>query len=274
MEQQSRTAPEQAAEPMWERVWAKIVYYTPSALTLVALIAFWEFAVKFWQVREFILPAPSRAVEALLNPHYRWGQNLSMTLTSVIGAFFFTTLAGLVIGTLLVWNTMLERTILPLLVLFNTLPKIALAPMFIFWIGYGVSANIVIGVAVAFFPMVLNTAAGLRSVEPDLLDLVQALKARKWQIFLKIRLPNALPYIFVGLKLNAVFATVGAIVGEFIASTGGLGAIIIVGNTTLDTPSIFASLMLISAIGLSLYLLVIIAERIVMPWEFRGEAQR
>ena len=262
-----------ASEGLAERIWARIVYYIPSATTLVALIAFWEFAVHYWQVKEFILPAPSRAVEALMDPHYRWGQNLAMTLTSVIGAFFFTTIAGLVLGTLLVWNSMLERTILPLLILFNTLPKIALAPMFIFWIGYGVSANIVIGVAVAFFPMVLNTAAGLRSIEPELLDLVQALKARKWQIFLKLRLPNALPYIFVGLKLNAVFATVGAIVGEFIASTGGLGAIIIVGNTTLDTPSIFASLMLISAIGLILYLLVIIAERLTMPWEFRGAAQ-
>jgi NitT/TauT family transport system permease protein len=92
-------------------------------------------------------------------------------------------------------------------------------------------------------------------------------------VFLKIRLPSALPYIFVGLKLNAVFATVGAIVGEFIASTGGLGAVIIVGNTTLDTPSIFASLMLISAIGLFMYGLVLSAERLLMPWEFRGDAR-
>lgn len=261
-----------AQDQRWSRLGAKLAYYVPSAVTLIALLLFWQFAVDYWQVKEFILPSPLRALEALFDPHYRWPYNLSLTLTSVIGAFIFTSLAGLIIGTILVWSTMLERVILPILVLFNTLPKIALAPMFIFWIGYGVKANIVIGVAVAFFPMVLNTAAGLRSVEPELLDLLRALKARKWQVFLKIRLPNALPYIFVGLKLNAVFATVGAIVGEFIASTGGLGAVIIVGNTTLDTPAIFASLILISAIGLALYLLVIIAERIVMPWEFRDTA--
>ena len=260
-------------DPAWRRALSRVSYYLPSAITLIGLGLFWQFAVVYWEVKEFILPSPLRAIETFSNPMYRWGQNLRMTLTAVLGAFFFTGVTGLVFGIILIWNTMLERIVLPILVLFNTLPKIALAPMVIFWIGYGIKANIVIGVAVAFFPMVLNTAAGLRNVEPDLLDLVQALKAKKWQVFLKIRLPSALPYIFVGLKLNAVFATVGAIVGEFIASTGGLGAVIIVGNTTLDTPSIFASLMLISAIGLFMYGLVLSAERLLMPWEFRGDAR-
>lgn len=253
------------------RLTAKIVYYLPSAVTLIGLVLFWQFAVVYWDIKEFILPSPLRAIETFGNPMYRWGHNLRMTLLAVVGAFVFTALTGITFGIVLIWHSLLERVILPILVLFNTLPKIALAPMVIFWIGYGIKANIVIGVAVAFFPMVLNTAAGLRNVEPELLELVHALKARKWQVFLKIRLPSAMPYIFVGLKLNAVFATVGAIVGEFIASTGGLGAVIIVGNTTLDTPSIFASLMLISAIGLVIYGLVLAAERLLMPWEFRGD---
>ncbi len=259
-------------EPLWRRVAQQSWYYTPSVLTLLGLLLFWQFAVEYWEIKEFILPSPIAAIATFGEERYQWGYNLSITLYAVIGAFFFTAVTGLLLGAALVWNSMLERTLLPILVIFNTLPKIALAPMVIFWIGYGVKANIVIGVAVAFFPMVLNTAAGLRNVEPELLDLVQALKAKKWQVFLKIRLPSALPYIFVGLKLNAVFATVGAIVGEFIASTAGLGAVIIVGNTTLNTPSIFASLLLISLIGMVIYGLVIIAERILVPWEFRGQA--
>jgi len=239
---------------------------------LAALLLFWQFSVEYWQIKEFILPSPIAAFSTFGDPRYEWGFHLSITLYAVIGAFFFTAVTGLLLGAALVWSSMLERTLLPILVIFNTLPKIALAPMIIFWIGFGVKANIVIGVAVAFFPMVLNTAAGLRAVEPDLLDLVQALKANKWQVFMKIRFPSALPYIFVGLKLNAVFATVGAIVGEFIASTAGLGSVIIVGNTTLDTPTIFASLLLISIIGMVLYGLVIIAERIFVAWEYRGQA--
>jgi NitT/TauT family transport system permease protein len=260
-------------EPPWRRLAARLGYYVPSALALLAIILFWQWSVTTFAVKEFILPSPMRALAAFGDPQYRWSYNLWVTMQAVIGAFFFTAVLGLTLGTLIVWNSLLERTILPILVLFNTLPKIALAPLCIFWIGYGIRANIVIGVAVAFFPMVLNTAAGLRNVEPELLELVQALKARKWQVFLKIRLPSAMPYIFVGLKLNAAFATVGAIVGEFIASTAGLGAVIIVGNTTLDTPSIFASLMLISAIGLLLYAVVNVAERILVPWEFRDEAK-
>lgn len=268
----NRTTTIETAEPLWHRIAAQAWYYTPSILTLFALLAFWQFAVQYWEVKQFILPSPLDAIATLGEERFRWGYNLYITLSAVVGAFFFTAVTGLLLGTALVWSSMLERTLLPLLVIFNTLPKIALAPMVIFWIGYGVKANIVIGVAVAFFPMVLNTAAGLRNVDPDLLSLVQALKAKKWQIFLKIRLPSALPYIFVGLKLAAVFATVGAIVGEFIASTAGLGAVIIVGNTTLDTPSIFASLLLISVIGMTFYGLVLIAERLLVPWEFREQA--
>lgn len=269
---QPRTTTIETVEPLWRRAASSLWYYTPSILTLVCLLLFWQFAVQYWQIKQFILPSPLDALAALGEERFQWGRNLYITLSAVVGAFFFTAVTGLLLGTLLVWNSMLERTLLPLLVIFNTLPKIALAPMVVFWIGYGVNANIVIGVAVAFFPMVLNTAAGLRNVDPELLDLLQALKAKKWQVFLKIRLPSALPYIFVGLKLAAVFATVGAIVGEFIASTAGLGAIIIVGNTTLDTPSIFASLLLISVIGMAFYGLVIIAERIFVPWEFREQA--
>jgi NitT/TauT family transport system permease protein len=268
----ARSTTIETADPLWWRLVSQLWYYTPSILTLVGLLLFWQFAVEYWQIKQFILPSPLDALAALGEERFHWGHNLYITLSAVVGAFFFTAVTGLLLGTALVWSSMLERTLLPLLVIFNTLPKIALAPMVIFWIGYGVKANIVIGVAVAFFPMALNSAAGLRNVDPDLLNLLQALKAKKWQIFLKIRLPSALPYIFVGLKLAAVFATVGAIVGEFIASTAGLGAVIIVGNTTLDTPSIFASLLLISAIGMAFYGLVIIAERLFVPWEFREQA--
>jgi NitT/TauT family transport system permease protein len=170
---------------------------------------------------------------------------------------------------LVVWNKLLEQAVLPLLVLFNTLPKVALAPLFVIWLGYGIWPNIVIAVTVSFFPVVINTAAGLTNVDPDLLDLVRSLKASKWQIFRKIRFPNALPYIFAGLKLNATLSVIGAIVGEFVASDAGLGALIIAGGVTLDTPSIFASLCLIALLGLVLYAAVVAVERLVMPWEFR-----
>jgi NitT/TauT family transport system permease protein len=161
---------------------------------------------------------------------------------------------------------------MPVLVLFNTLPKIALAPLFVIWLGYGIWPNIVIGTTIAFFPMVVNSAVGLATAEPEMLELVRSLKASRWQVFVKIRFPNAVPYIFTGLKLNATMSVIGAIVGEFVASELGLGALIITGGVTLETPSIFASLILISVLGLALYGAVVAVERVVAPWVFREQA--
>jgi len=124
-----------------------------------------------------------------------------------------------------------------------------------------------IAVTVSFFPMVINTATGLTKVDNDLIDLVRSLKGTRRQIFTKIRLPNALPYIFAGLKLNATLSVIGAIVGEFVASEAGLGALIIIAGVSLDTPAIFASLCIISVMGLGLYALVVVAERVLVPWE-------
>jgi NitT/TauT family transport system permease protein len=249
-----------------------IGYYVPSAIAILTLLLAWQLLVVWFGVKEFILPTPLAALERLFDPKYRWGYNFLVTTTAIVGGFVISAALGIALAIAVVWNSVLERTILPILVLFNTLPKIALAPLFVIWMGYGVWPNIMIAVTVAFFPVVINTAAGLASVEPELLDLVRVLKASKWKVFRKIRFPNALPHIFTGLKLNATLAVIGAIVGEFVASEAGLGALIVAGGVTLDTPGIFASLLLISFLGLGFYGLVMAAERIATPWEFRPVA--
>lgn len=257
------------ASSLGQKIQRQTIYYIPSALTIIVLVLLWHFAVVYFEVKQFILPGPLDAFNALLDDRYKWTHNLFITLYAIGGAFVISGVLGILLGIIIVWDPILERTLLPILILFNTLPKIALAPLFVIWLGYGVLPNIVIGVTVAFFPMVVNTAAGLSNVDKDLLDLVHAMRATKIQVFAKIRLPNALPYIFTGLKLNATLSVVGAIVGEFIASDSGLGSIIIIAGVTLRTPAIFAALTLISFLGLGLYVLVVIAERLAMPWEFR-----
>jgi NitT/TauT family transport system permease protein len=248
-------------------------YYLPSALVIVGLLAAWQLAVDWWGVKEYILPSPWSAVKALGRPNYQWTANFLTTLYAVLGAFVLSAILGVALAVVVVWNDMLMRAIMPVLVLFNTLPKIALAPLFVIWLGYGVWPNIVIGTTIAFFPMVVNTAVGLASAEPEMLDLVKTLKASRWQVYTKIRFPNAVPYIFTGLKLNATMSVIGAIVGEFVASERGLGALIITGGVTLETPSIFASLTLISLLGLVLYGIVVAIEKLVAPWAFREDAK-
>ena len=139
-------------------------------------------------------------------PELPWLENLLATLYSVLGAFALSAVLGVLLAIVIVWNDLLLRTVMPVLVLFNTLPKIALAPLFVIWLGYGIWPNIVIGTTIAFFPMVVNTAVGLASAEPEMLDLVRTLSASRWQVLRKIRFPNALPYIFVGLKLSATMS--------------------------------------------------------------------
>ena len=239
---------------------------------ILALLVIWQLAVDLLHVKEYILPSPWSALKALDKPSHRWPANFMATLYSVLGAFVLSAILGIALAIAIVWNRFLLRTIMPVLVLFNTLPKIALAPLFILWLGYGIWPNIVIGTTIAFFPMVVNTAIGLASAEPEIIDLVRTLRATRWQVFTKIRFPNAVPYIFAGLKLNATMSVTGAIVGEFVASELGLGALIISAGVTLETQTIFASLMLISLLGLALYGLVVLAEHLVAPWGQREDA--
>ena len=249
-----------------------IAYYIPSVLVMLGLLALWQLAVDVGGVKEYILPSPWSAVKAYFRPNYQWTANFLATLYAVLGAFVLSAVLGVALAVVIVWNDLLMRAIMPVLVLFNTLPKVALAPLFVIWLGYGVWPNIVIGTTIAFFPMVVNTAVGLATAEPEMLDLVRTLRASRWQVFMKIRFPNAVPYIFTGLKLNATMSVIGAIVGEFVASERGLGALIITGGVTMETPSIFASLILISVLGLVLYGIVVAIEQLVAPWAHRTDA--
>ena len=232
----------------------------------------WQVAVVPLGVKEYILPTPlGSACRSCSTPTTSGPSNFLATLYAVLGAFALSAVLGVLLAVVVVWNDLLLRTVMPVLILFNTLPKIALAPLFVVWLGYGIWPNIVIGTTIAFFPMVVNTAVGLAAAEPEMLDLVRTLRASRWQVLRKIRFPNAMPYIFVGLKLNATMSVIGALVGEFVASERGLGSLIITGGVTMETASIFASLMLISALGLVLYGVVVAVERLVAPWAHRED---
>lgn len=228
-------------------------------------------------VREFILPAPLTAILRLLVPQpsasYNWLVHIRVTLSEVFLSFLVTAAVGIFIAILISWSKRIRDLLLPFFVFVNSLPIIAVAPIFLLWMGYGIATNILIAFLVSFFPIVINTATGLEEVEEDLLDLVRYLKASQGQIFVKIRFPNALPYIFSGLKISSTMCVVGAIVGEFLASDKGLGYIIINSQFSLDTPAIFAALIVVSLIGFVLFGLVALAESLLMPWFDPGKEE-
>jgi NitT/TauT family transport system permease protein len=235
----------------------------------VVLILAWQLFVVLGHVPRFVMPSPWEAVQSLFGHNYRWFDNVLVTSTEIFGGYFLAVVIG--VGTALAfsWSRTLESAFMPLLVSLNMIPKVALGPLIIVWFSYGVVPNMIIAFSICFFPIVLTTARGLREVEPDLLDLVRALKGSRWQIFTKIQLPGALPYIFSGMKVAAVLAVAGAIVGEFLGSEKGLGYLMLQVQVTLDTPAMFMGVILITLIGVLLYGLVLLAERLLVVRDAR-----
>jgi len=248
-------------------------YQTP--LVLFTFLALWQLAVMAFRIPEFILPTPLSALAHLFLPqhdaNYGWPLQISTTLYEIAVSFAATSFVGVALAVLISWSKLLRDLVLPFFIFVNSLPIIAIAPIILLWSGYGIFTNILIAFLVSFFPVMINAATGLGEVDEDLLDLVRYLHASKAQVFLKIRLPNSLPYIFSGLKICSTMCVVGAIVGEFIASDRGLGYIIINSQYTMDMPPIFASFIVVSVMGVALFALVALAQKLLMPW-WREEA--
>ena len=240
-------------------------------LALAVFLLLWQMLVSVFGVKPFIIPSPQKTFAALLDPaiapRYNWLEHVGATVSAVVISFCVTAASGVLVALLITWSPTWRKVITPVLTLLNSLPKIAFAPLFLIWLGYGLVPNIVIAVLIAFFPVIINTATGLNAIDQDLLDLVAYLHASKAQVFLRIRIPNSLPYIFSGFKISSTLCVVGTIVGEFVASQRGLGYLLKDSQAMIDTPPMFASLILISVFGLGLFGGVSALSRLAMPWQ-------
>ncbi len=253
---------------MTAATWRKIAIATA---VHIAFVAFWWLAVILGDVPEYILPTPWLALKTLGEPNFNWVFHFTATAQEIFGGYILAVVVGVAFAMFFTWSARLDAALMPLLVTLNMIPKVAMAPLFIVWLRFGIQTNIVITFTICFFPILLNTARGLREVEPDLLDLVRALNGSRWQIFSKIQLPGALPYVFSGMKVATVLAVAGAIVGEFIQSDRGLGWFMLVTQEALNTDAMVMALMLVTLIGVVLYGSVILLERIFVVQDARVE---
>jgi NitT/TauT family transport system permease protein len=249
----------------WVRRW------WPAVVAHVALLVLWQVAVVWGEVPAFVMPTPLATIETLFEPHYKWAHHTLVTAAEVFGGYALAVVVGVGLAILFSWFAVVDRFLMPLIVTLNMVPKIAMAPLFIVWLSFGIVPNMVIAFTICFFPILLTTARGLAEVEPELLDLVRALRATRFQIFRKIQLPNALPYVFSGMKIAVVLAVAGAIVGEFIGSAEGLGYLMLSVQGVLDTAGMFMAVILVSLIGVALYGLVILLEHLVVVTDARIE---
>lgn len=248
------------------------------ALQSVGLAAFlllaWEAACRLLAISPLVLPPPSAIARQLISifssgmiwPHL-WATSFEVVLGLIIGI-----VAGLVVGALISLIPILERLVYPYLVALQTLPKVAIAPLFIIWFGYGLTSKIVITALVCFFPVLVSVIAGFHSTDRDQLDMMAAFGANKWQTLVRLRIPSALVLIFAGLEVAAVLAVIGAIVGEFVGAQVGLGYLVVTLNFSMDVPGVFAVLVVLSAIGLVLHWLMRFAARKSIFWVNRNSS--
>ena len=236
--------------------------------------------MRLFEIPLFILPTPSNVFIALYRGFASalYIDHIWITVTETLMGFVLGTALAFVLGTVIALSRPVEYFLYPFVVMFQAMPKVALAPLIIVWFGLGLTSKVVNAALVAFFPLMVNTIVGLRSAEEDKVNLMKSLAATRGQIFWMLQLPNAMPYIFAGLEIAMIFALIGAIVAEFVGAQAGLGMLIQSMNFTMDVAGQFSVLLLLSMIGLCLNWIVIAVRRRVLFWDasqkFTDEAAR
>ncbi|MEU7747410.1 ABC transporter permease [Nonomuraea sp. NPDC049158] len=248
-------------------------FWRPFAL-LAACYAIWWAITEFEIVPRFLVPSPGVTLQVMVDKAGYLTHNTLVTAYETVLGFAIAVIVGIAAAVLMVASAEVEKTLYPLLLFAQVVPKIAIAPLFVVWLGFGLTPRIVVAVLIAFFPVVISMVTGLKSVDPEMLQLASTMGASPAKTFAKIRFPASLPFLFSGLKVAVTLAVTGAVVGEFVGGNDGLGSVILQANGNIDTPMLFAGLLVMSLLGVVLFVAVEFAERLLLPWHAsrRGDA--
>ncbi len=244
-------------------------YVTP-ALTIAIFLLLWELATNFFETPVWLVPAPSDILLSFVGRPDFWGHAWA-TLYVTVSGFVLAIVIGVPIAVVVVYSPVLRNALYPIILITQSIPKIAFAPILLIWIGYGTKTTVIVAFLVAFWPVIVNTATGLSSPSQELLDLARQLSASQFQIYTKIRFPSALPYFLSGLKVAVTLSVIGAVIGEFVGADRGLGYLVISATSQFKTPVAFAAMGLLALMGIVLFSGVTVLEKILIPWYGRGE---
>jgi NitT/TauT family transport system permease protein len=262
--------PGPAGDPRWRERALNIL------LPFIAVIAFlvlWSAGVRVFEIPDYLLPTPEDVTRRVARDWYVLARNASYTMQSVLSGFAAAVLVGVPLAFAVVLSRSVERVTMPFLVMSQTIPKVAIAPILVVWLGFGILPKIAIVFLIAFFPIVVSTVVGLKSVESDMVDLVRSMGARTLKIMLRVRGPTALPQMFAGFKIAICLSVVGAVVGEFVGSDKGLGYLLLTATGTLDGTLVWSALFILIAIGIVLFAIVSKLERLAIPWHVSIRAE-
>ncbi len=236
------------------------------ASILVGVVLVWELVTRMRDIPRFVLPAPTQIAGYTASHLDLLFRHSVVTLREVGIAFVLAVGLGVLLAVLIARFQFLEEALLPILVTTQVVPTIAIAPLLVLWLGFGDAPKIAVAFLISFFPTLISTVSGLKSVDQDALHLARGLSATPWQILWKIRLPHSVPYIFSGAKVSITLAVIGAVVGEFVTADSGLGFLVLRGSARLETELLFAAIGFLAVIGIALFRLVGLAERLAVPW--------
>jgi NitT/TauT family transport system permease protein len=249
-------------------LWRRVLYsaWARPVLLIALLIVLWQLAIWIFRIPPYLIPAPFEVVKQLVLEWPKLWRETLVTTYATLGGFGLSILFGIPMALMIAYSRTVESFVYPLLVFSQSVPKVAIAPLFVVWFGFGIIPKVIAAFLLGFFPVVVSTVVGFKSVERDMLDLARSMKASKLQIFMRISLPQALPSIFAGLKVSVTLAVVGAVVGEFVGSNSGIGYVLQIANGNFDLPLMFAALTILSLVGVILFALVDLVERFMIPW--------
>lgn len=234
--------------------------------SMFAILVLWEALVVAFNVPEYMLPKPSEIFIVIFSNWQSFLYHSMVTGGETLGGFLLSIIVAIPLGALIVSSLFLEKLLYPPIITTQAVPKVAIAPLLLVWLGFGITSKVAVAFLVAFFPLVVNTVVGLRSPSKESIMMVRSLGATRNQTFLKIRFPAALPNIFAGLKVSITLAVIGAIVAEFVGSDSGLGYLMLVSQGVMDTTKMFGSVVVVSALAIILFQLFSFLERVALPW--------
>ena len=252
---------------------ARIRPFLWTVSSFVIVFAVWDLTVRIFAMPEYLLPGPGPVFASLAKNIAVLVSQTWWTAGTVLVGFILAAAFAIPLAVVIVVSPVLERLLYPPMVATQSIPKIALAPLFIVWFGFGVVPKVAVAFLIAFFPIVIDTIVGLRSIDPAMIQLARSMGAPPHRVFLKLRLPHALPAIFGGLKVASSLAVVGALTGEFVGSDKGLGYLLVQASGNLNTALLFATLVILSALAMAFFYLVEVLERIAIPWHASQRAQ-
>jgi putative hydroxymethylpyrimidine transport system permease protein len=242
----------------------------PPALLLAAILGLWEWGVRAFGIPFYILPAPSRIATLLVTERALLASEAAVTLLEIFLGFVIAFVVGIGLALLIFASRTVERAVYPLVIASQTVPVFAIAPLLIVWLGYGMLSKVAMAALIVFFPIVVNTVDGLRAADPDIINLLLILGATHAQVLVKLRAPAALPFVFSGIRIAVATSVIGAVIGEWVGATQGLGFLMIHANAQLHIDLVFAAITVLSLMAVGLFLAVSGIEWLVLPWRRVG----